>query len=78
MMQTSLPGVYAVGDGAGIGGVLLAEVEGEIAGLAAAGRIQGQAERAEPGHPQAGQGVGAGAALPNHVCRTLHAGAGSL
>lgn len=46
MMQTSLPGVYAVGDGAGIGGVLLAEVEGEIAGLAAAGRIQGQAARA--------------------------------
>lgn len=47
MMETSLPAVYAVGDGAGIGGVLLAEVEGEIAGLAAAGRIQGQPERAE-------------------------------
>jgi len=45
-MQTSLPGVYAVGDGAGIGGVLLAEVEGEIAGLAAAGRIQGDPDRA--------------------------------
>lgn len=35
-MQTSLPGVYAVGDGAGIGGAALAMVEGQIAGLAAA------------------------------------------
>jgi bacterioferritin-associated ferredoxin len=35
-MQTSLPGVYAAGDGAGIGGVALSRIEGRIAGLAAA------------------------------------------
>jgi len=35
-MQTSLPGVYAVGDGAGIGGGPLAMLEGQIAGIAAA------------------------------------------
>ncbi|MCZ7571116.1 MAG: FAD-dependent oxidoreductase [Ardenticatenaceae bacterium] len=35
-MQTSVPGVYAVGDGAGIGGAALAMVEGRIAGIAAA------------------------------------------
>ena len=35
-MQTSLPGVYAVGDGAGIGGAELAQIEGRIAALAAA------------------------------------------
>lgn len=35
-MQTSLPGVYAVGDGAGVGGAELARLEGEVAGLAAA------------------------------------------
>lgn len=38
-MQTSLPGVYAVGDGAGIGGAELSQVEGRIAGLAAARRL---------------------------------------
>jgi thioredoxin reductase/bacterioferritin-associated ferredoxin len=38
-MQTSLPGVYAVGDGAGIGGAALAQVEGHIAGLAAARQV---------------------------------------
>ncbi|MCO6449606.1 MAG: (2Fe-2S)-binding protein [Caldilineales bacterium] len=37
-MQTSLPGVYAVGDGAGIGGAALARLEGRIAGWAAAHR----------------------------------------
>ncbi len=37
-MQTSVPGVYAAGDGAGIGGGPLALVEGEIAGIAAAAR----------------------------------------
>jgi bacterioferritin-associated ferredoxin len=35
-MQTNLPGVYAVGDGAGIGGGPLALIEGQIAGLAGA------------------------------------------
>ena len=35
-MQTSIPGVYAVGDGAGIGGARLAAIEGRIAGIAAA------------------------------------------
>ena len=48
-MQTNVPGVYAVGDGAGIGGGPLALVEGEIAGIAAAARTghgAGDAERA--------------------------------
>jgi NADPH-dependent 2,4-dienoyl-CoA reductase/sulfur reductase-like enzyme len=34
-MQTSLPRVFAVGDGAGIGGAELARLEGHVAGLAA-------------------------------------------
>jgi D-hydroxyproline dehydrogenase subunit alpha len=39
-MGTSLPGVYAVGDGAGIGGAELAGLEGEIAGLVAARHVR--------------------------------------
>lgn len=35
-LQTSVPGVYAVGDCAGIGGAMLARLEGQIAGIAAA------------------------------------------
>lgn len=35
--QTSVPGVYAAGEACGIGGSALAVVEGELAGLAAAG-----------------------------------------
>ena len=35
-MQTSVPGIYAVGDCAGLGGAPAAAVEGRIAGLAAA------------------------------------------
>lgn len=35
-MQTSVPGIYAVGDGAGIGGYRMAMLEGRVAGLAAA------------------------------------------
>lgn len=35
-MQTSLPGVYVVGDGAGIGGAEMAMIEGRIAGWSAA------------------------------------------
>lgn len=38
-MQTSLPGVFAVGDGAGIGGAELARLEGHIAGWATARRL---------------------------------------
>jgi NADPH-dependent 2,4-dienoyl-CoA reductase/sulfur reductase-like enzyme len=49
-MQTTVPGVYAVGDGAGVGGVALAAVEGRIAGLAAAAQVgrlsEAEAERA--------------------------------
>ena len=38
-MQTSQPGVYAVGDGTGVGGAELSRLEGRIAGLAAAWRL---------------------------------------
>jgi NADPH-dependent 2,4-dienoyl-CoA reductase/sulfur reductase-like enzyme len=38
-LQTSLPGVYAVGDGAGLGGAELARLEGRLAGLAVARRL---------------------------------------
>ena len=46
LMQTSMPGVYAVGDGAGIGGAAMAQVEGRIAALAAAQRLGKLSERA--------------------------------
>lgn len=36
LMQTMIPGIFAVGDGAGIGGVLMAVEEGRIAGITAA------------------------------------------
>ncbi len=39
-MRTNLPGVFAVGDGAGVGGGPLALIEGQIAGLAAAAQIR--------------------------------------
>ncbi len=45
-MQTSLPGVYAAGDGAGIGGAELAAIEGKIAGIAVARRLGHLAEGA--------------------------------
>jgi NAD(P)H-nitrite reductase large subunit len=38
-LQTSCSGVYAVGDGAGIGGVELARLEGRMAGVAVAERL---------------------------------------
>ncbi len=38
-MQTTLPGVYAAGDGAGIGGAELSRIEGQIAGIAAARQL---------------------------------------
>jgi NADPH-dependent 2,4-dienoyl-CoA reductase/sulfur reductase-like enzyme len=47
-MQTSVPGIYAVGDGAGVGGGPLAMLEGQIAGIAAAaqtGHRMGEVER---------------------------------
>lgn len=57
-MQTTVPGIYAVGDGAGIGGYRLAMLEGQVAGFAAAeaagcrpadGKTTAQAlERLEP------------------------------
>jgi NADPH-dependent 2,4-dienoyl-CoA reductase/sulfur reductase-like enzyme len=37
--ETSLPGIYAVGDGAGIGGFRLSELEGQLAGLRAAAQL---------------------------------------
>jgi NADPH-dependent 2,4-dienoyl-CoA reductase/sulfur reductase-like enzyme len=40
LQQTSVPGVYCAGEPTGIGGVELALVEGEIAGLSAAGADQ--------------------------------------
>jgi NADPH-dependent 2,4-dienoyl-CoA reductase/sulfur reductase-like enzyme len=38
--QTSMPGVYCAGEPTGIGGLELSLVEGQIAGLAAAGKIE--------------------------------------
>ncbi|MCP4164499.1 MAG: FAD-dependent oxidoreductase [Chloroflexi bacterium] len=38
-MQTTLPGVYAVGDGAGIGGASLARLEGRMAGIDVANQL---------------------------------------
>lgn len=38
-MQTSLPGIYAAGDGAGIGGYRMAMLEGQIAGYSAAAAL---------------------------------------
>ncbi len=46
-MQTSVLGVFAVGDGAGVGGGPLALVEGEIAGITAAARTGHGADGAE-------------------------------
>jgi len=40
LQQTSLPGISCAGELTGVGGVELALVEGEIAGLAAAGRLE--------------------------------------
>lgn len=37
-METTVPGIYAVGDGASVGGAPLAMIEGQIAGFAAAAR----------------------------------------
>lgn len=45
--ETSVEGIYAVGDGAGIGGVFMSEMEGEIAGLHAAAALNHGADSAE-------------------------------
>jgi bacterioferritin-associated ferredoxin len=42
-METNIPGVFAAGECAGIGGAGLAAVEGHIAGLAAAAHVHAQA-----------------------------------
>lgn len=36
LMETTIPGIYAVGDGTGIGGATLSRMEGRVAGLGAA------------------------------------------
>ena len=41
MMQSSVPGLYIVGDGAGIGGAAQSAVEGRISGMAAAHQVAG-------------------------------------
>ncbi len=38
-LMTTVPGVFAAGDGAGVAGVLVAAAEGRLAGLAAAARL---------------------------------------
>lgn len=56
-MQTRLPGVFAAGDGAGIGGAALAQIEGRIAAVAAArtlGRLPERAAQAAIQREQAG------------------------
>lgn len=40
--ETSIPGVFAVGDGAGVAGAVVASEEGRIAGLAVARRLRGR------------------------------------
>ena len=45
--QTTVPGVFAVGDGAGIGGAGLSQIEGQIAGLAAAAQMRNPLDSAE-------------------------------
>ncbi|MBI2380714.1 MAG: NAD(P)/FAD-dependent oxidoreductase [Gammaproteobacteria bacterium] len=50
--QTSRPGVYAAGEACGIGGVDKAQIEGRIAGLAAAGRPE-EARRLFPARAHA-------------------------
>lgn len=48
-MQTSVPNVFAVGDGCGLGGAPAAREEGVIAGLAAAKRLGREGSAAEAG-----------------------------
>jgi bacterioferritin-associated ferredoxin len=46
-METSVPRLYAVGDGAGLGGIQVSLLEGEIAGIAAASAVGGDKARCE-------------------------------
>jgi NADPH-dependent 2,4-dienoyl-CoA reductase/sulfur reductase-like enzyme len=46
-MRTKLPGIYAVGDGAGVGGGPLARIEGRIAGLAAAAQVKAKSSNGD-------------------------------
>ena len=48
-MQTTVPGVFAVGDGAGVAGALVAVEEGRLAGIAAAEQA-GMLSAADAGH----------------------------
>ncbi len=46
--ESSLPGVYVAGDGAGIGGALVAQLQGELAGIAVANALgKGEAQNGE-------------------------------
>lgn len=54
-METTVPGIFAVGDGAGVAGALVAVEEGRIAGIAAAqqlGAISAQEARKRRAHPR--------------------------
>ena len=53
-LQTNVPGVFAAGDCAGIGGAELAVIEGELAGRAAAAQVQGNG--LNPSHEDAANG----------------------
>ena len=46
-LHTAVPGLYAVGDGAGIGGAVQSALEGQIAGTAAASLLHGQLNSAD-------------------------------
>src|SRR5262249_54835535 len=54
-MESSVPGVYVVGDGARVGGAAAAEAEGHVAGLAVAhrlGRLDGRDHSREASRPR--------------------------
>lgn len=61
--RTSVPGVWAAGEPTGVGGAVLAEVEGRIAGLAIARSRGGNAPAPSPGAGVAGAGLGRGAGV---------------
>ena len=45
-METTAPGIFSAGDGAGLGGAAIAELEGRVAGIAAAARLGALSPRA--------------------------------
>ncbi len=73
LMQTTISGIFAVGDGAGIGGVLAALEEGRVAGITAAeqsGTISpDEAERRRAGSLERLRSLGAMRAVLNEVSR---------